>query len=119
MELNDVIAHNKANIERCTEKQVAFIKDSIPGLEHDDVEYMFTSNYRFDKYVYRKGHYELIKQPVPKYVCTVLCWDNDVDEVRYIYRFGFNNRSRLRNKIAAMQKEEKDIVCRIISLNKE
>lgn len=119
MKLDEIIAHNKANLQRCTEKQALFVRDSIPGLECDSIAYTFVSNHRFDKYVRKANHYELVKQPVPKYVCTVLCWDKDVDEVRCIHQFGFNNRNRLRNKLAMIQKAEEDIICRVISLNKE
>ncbi len=119
MKLDEIIAHNKANLERCTKKQAIFMRDSVPYLECGGVAYLFASKCRFDKYVYKTGHYELVKQPVPKYVCSVLCWDKDTDECRCIHQFGFNNRNRLRNRIAALQKHEKDIVCRIISLNEE
>ena len=120
MKLNEIIAYNKVNLLRCSDKQIQFMQSSVPYLDCDDNNKdLFISHCRFDKYVRKAGHYELVKQPIPKYVCSVLCWDKDTDECRCIHQFGFNNRNRLRNRIAALQKDEKDIVCRIISLNEE
>ena len=119
MKLSEIIAHNKANLERCTAKQATFMREYVPFVQPSDTEYLFVSKCSFRKYVRKAGHYKFVKEPVPKYVCTILCWDKDTDKCRCIHQFGFNNRNRLRNRIAELQKNENDIVCRVISLNKE
>lgn len=118
MKLDEIIAYNKVNLERCTEKQATFIKDYMRGVKCSDTDYLFVSECMFFKYVRRVGHYELVQQPVPKYICSVLYWNKETDRCKRVHQFGFNNRNRLRNRIAALQKENKDIVCRIISINK-
>ena len=122
MKLNEITAHNKVNLQRCSTKQIQFIQSSIHYLDCDDSNRdLFLSHCRFDKYVRNKNGkgYTLKQGKRCKYVCSVLCWDKDTDECRCIHQFGFNNRNRLRNRIAALQKNNKDIACRIISLNEE
>lgn len=120
MKLNEIIAHNKANLERCTEKQANCMRNNMPGLDEDsDTKNKFISHCRFDRYVRKAGHYELVKGRVPKYVCTCLCWSKDYDSCRCFIQFGFNNRNRLRNRLQHIQKNNDDIVCRVISINSE
>ena len=68
MKLSEITAHNKANLERCTVRQAIFMRESVLYLDCGCTKYLFFSKCRFDKYVRKAGHYELVTQPVPKYM---------------------------------------------------
>ena len=36
MKLSEIIAHNKANLERCTKKQADCMRNNMPGLDEDE-----------------------------------------------------------------------------------
>ena len=106
MKLNQIIEHNKANLSRCTYKQVDYIMNKIPFLRCCDIEYLYTTIYTISN-----------DKHLPKYSCIILCWDKDKDTFRCSYTFYFNNRNRLLRKIRKLQCIEHDIVCKIISIN--
>lgn len=108
MKLNEIIAHNKANLERCTEKQANYMRNNMPGLNEDkDTKFFFIS--------YHKNN----PGKFYRYTCTCLCWSKEYDSCRCFIQFGFNNRNRLRNRLQNLQKNNDDIVCRVISINSE
>ena len=122
MKLNEIIAHNKANLERCTKKQADCMRNNMPGLDEDkDTKFLFNSHQNFGGYVRNKNGkgYTYVPGKPYKYVCTCLCWSKDYDSCRCFIQFGFNNRNRLRNRLQNVQKNNDDIVCRIISINSE
>lgn len=104
MLVQEIKDHNKVNLDRCSSKQRYYALKEVPGLEYVEPN-MFKSRYRFSN-----SHAD-------KYVCTLILWDKETNDLYSIIQFGFSNRNRLRNRLQALQKQWDNIVCRIISIN--
>lgn len=106
MEIKQIMEYNMINIRRCTGKQRAFIRATMPFYECKDVKGLYITKHDINNQKY-----------TPKYSCTVYCWDKDKNKFRCSYTFGFSNRNRLRSKIKKLQAYNSDIICQIISIN--
>lgn len=122
MKLNEIIEHNKVNLERCTAKQADCMRNGLSDLREDEnTKFLFKSCQKFGGFIRNKNGKGWTYQPgkIYKYVCTCLCWDKESDTPRCFVQFGFNNRNLLRNKLQSIQKNNSDIVCRIISIHED